>query len=114
MSNAEVRSLIPLDTINRAAAMLLEAAPEGSEVILFGSYARGDATAESDLDFLVVEPLVPMRRAETVRLRRVLRPLGVSVDVLVVSRAGFEAWKGQLNNVVHEAAREGRSYARSA
>jgi predicted nucleotidyltransferase len=90
--------------------MLLDAAPKGSEVILFGSYARGNATADSDLDFMVVEPIVNQRR-EMVRLRQVLRELRVPVDVLVVSREGFDAWKDKINNVVYEAAREGRTYA---
>lgn len=105
------RELIPQETIDRAARMLLAAAPAGSEVILFGSYARGDARPDSDLDFLVVEPTVMGRRKEMVRLRELLRPLGIPVDVLVVSAEGFEAWKDQINNVVHEAAREGRVYA---
>jgi predicted nucleotidyltransferase len=103
--------LIPPQTIDRAARMLLDAAPPGSQVILFGSYARGDAGAESDLDFMVIEPFVAGQRSEMVRLRQVLRPLKVPVDVLVVSREGFEAWKDKINNVVHEAAREGRVYA---
>jgi predicted nucleotidyltransferase len=104
-------SLISQETIDGAARLLLQAAPAGSEVILFGSYARGDAGPDSDVDFMVVEPVVRGRRGEMVRLRDVLRPLGIPVDVLVVSAEGFEAWKDQINNVVHEAAREGRVYA---
>lgn len=111
MSATTDNGLIPRETIDRAAHLLLEAAPAGSEVILFGSYARGDARPGSDLDFMVVEPVVRARRAEMVRLREVLLPLGVPADVLVVSRAGFEAWKDKINNVVNEAAREGRRYA---
>src|SRR5438128_2746143 len=82
--------LIPPETVDRAAAMLLAAAPAGSEVILFGSYARGDAHRDSDLDFMVIEPVVSGQRAEMVRLRQVLRPLRIPVDVLVVSREGFD------------------------
>lgn len=104
-------SLIGQEVIDRAAHMLLEAAPAGSEAILFGSYARGDAHADSDVDFLVIEPRVAGQRSEMVRLRQVLRPLTIPVDVLVVSREGFEAWKDKINNVVYQAAREGRSYA---
>lgn len=104
-------SLIGQEVIDRAAHMLLEAAPDGSEVILFGSYARGDAHADSDVDFLVIEPRVAGQRSEMVRLRQVLRPLRIPVDVLVVNREGFEAWKDKINNVVYQAAREGRSYA---
>ena len=101
-------------TIQRAVDVLLEAAPRGSEVILFGSYARGDASPGSDVDFLVIEPHVTDRRGESVRLRSALRPLRLPVDVLVVSRQVFDAWKDVPNNVIHEAAREGRSYARAA
>ncbi len=105
--------LIPQATIDRAARVLIEAAPAGSEVILFGSYARGDARPDSDVDFLVVEPEVRGRRSEMVRLREALRPLKIPVDVLVVSAEGFRAWKDQINNVIFEAAREGRVYASS-
>lgn len=104
-------SLLSRETIDRAAQMLLDAAPEGSEVILFGSYARGDATPHSDLDFMVVEPTVRNRRDEMVRLREVLRTIPVAVDVLVVDRELFDAWKDKINNVVREAAREGKVYA---
>ena len=61
--------------ISEAAKLLLQAAPTGSEVILFGSHARGDATPDSDLDFLVVEPEVKSKHSEMVRLRDALRPL---------------------------------------
>ena len=111
MSDLTQQALVARETIDRAARMLLDAAPKGSEVIVFGSYARGDAGAESDVDFMVVEPSVQSQRAEMVRLRQVLRPLRIPVDVLVVSREGFEAWKDKINNVVYEAAREGRVYA---
>ncbi len=111
-TNASSRpGLISREAIDVAAKLLLEAAPKGSEVILFGSYARGDARPDSDVDFLVIEPSVNGQRAEMVRLRQILRPLRIPVDVLVVSREGFEAWKDKLNNVVYKAAREGRSYA---
>lgn len=100
--------------IDKAIRTLLAAAPVSSQVILFGSYAKGHATEESDLDFLVVEPTLKSRRQEMVRLRQALRPLGIPVDVLVVSRAVFEAWKDLPNNVVSEAAREGRSFTNAA
>lgn len=106
--------MIDDQTIQKAVDALLDAAPAGSEVILFGSYARGDRSRDSDLDFLVIEPELSNRRAESVRLRSALRPLRVPVDVLVVSRQAFDAWKDVPNNVIHEAAREGRSYARAA
>lgn len=110
MSQAASAQLISRETIDRAAEMLLEAAPKGSEVILFGSYARGNAGPHSDLDFLVIESFVNGQRSEMTRLREVLRPLRVPVDVLVVSREGFDAWKDGVNSVVARAHREGRIY----
>ena len=101
-------------TIQEAVHCLLDAAPAGSEVILFGSYARGQAREDSDLDFLVIEPTLQSRRSEMVRLRLVLRPLGIPVDILVVSRAAFESWKDKPNTVIHLAAREGRSFTHAA
>lgn len=106
--------MIDRQTIEEAVRTVLDAAPPGSEVILFGSYATGDANEDSDLDFLVVEPTVKGRRAEMVRLRQALRPLRIPVDVLVVSRAVFDAWKDLPNNVISQAAREGRSFTDAA
>ena len=96
-------------TVKEAADRLLRAAP-GSKVVLFGSYARGQASEGSDLDFLVVEPEVRDAAAEMVRLRQVLRDLPVAVDVLVVSRERFEYWRDTPNTVISRAAREGTVY----
>lgn len=87
---------------------LLEAAAPKATIILFGSQARGKAKQDSDADFMVVEPEVTARRAEMVRLRDVLRPLRIPVDVLVVSRKQFDEWQDIPSTVIYEAAREGR------
>jgi uncharacterized protein len=102
--------MIDPTVIEEAARLLLHAAPMGSEVILFGSHARGDATPDSDLDFLVVEPEVKSKHSEMVRLRDALRPLRVPADVLVTSRTTFEEWRDTPNNVLFEAWTEGRLF----
>jgi predicted nucleotidyltransferase len=96
-------------TIREAVDRLLRAAP-GSTVILFGSYARGQASEQSDLDFLVVEPQVSDAMGEMVRLRQVLADLPAAVDLLVVSRERFEYWRDTPNTVISRAAREGTAY----
>ena len=51
-------------------------------MILFGSYARGGASADSDVDLLVIGPF-PERSADTsVAIQMKLRP-GFPVDMLV-------------------------------
>ncbi len=99
--------------IRRAVEALLDAAP-GARVILFGSYGRGTPRAGSDLDFLVIEPVVGDRFSEMVRLRKVLSFVPASVDVLVASADRFEYWKDTPNTIYHQAFKEGRSFGQVA
>ncbi len=101
---------IDRQTIEKAVDLLLRAAPKGSKVILFGSHARGEGGPDSDLDFIVVEPEVHDRQAETIRLREALRPARVIVDILVVSDRVFREWADTPNTVIYEAAKEGKVY----
>jgi predicted nucleotidyltransferase len=97
--------------IVEAGRRLAEAAGESAQVILFGSHARGDAGARSDLDFLVVEPYVENEAEESVRLLRELRDLRIPVDVIVVSRRYAEEWRDVRGGIVHAALGEGRVLA---
>lgn len=87
-----------------------EVAPE--TIILFGSRARDNARADSDVDLLVVEsePFSPQRsrRKEAARLYMALRGLAVAKDILLYNRDEFERWKNSLNHLVGRAHREGR------
>jgi predicted nucleotidyltransferase len=95
-------------TISEAARRLVGASPPDRRVILFGSHARGDAGRYSDLDFLVIEPSVEDVVAESVRLRRTLRGLGLFADIIVASHREAEDKKGQYGSVIHAARAEGR------
>jgi predicted nucleotidyltransferase len=96
-----------------AAKLLADAAGPTARVILFGSHAREEAHAESDIDFVVIEQEVPDRHAEMVRLRRALRGIGRSVDVLVYSDAEVDRWGNVPGTVLNAALNEGRIVARS-
>lgn len=100
------------ELIAEAGRRLTEAAPK-AHIVLFGSHARGEAGLESDMDFLVIEPDVQNRHAESVRLRRTLRGLGIPADVIVVSTEHVEEWAGVQGTIIHEALREGRVLARA-
>ncbi len=81
-------------------------------IYLFGSHARGNQTADSDVDLLIVEDqdFGPDRRrwSELKRLRKALKPFRVPKDILVYSQDEFATWEKSLNHIVAHAAREGK------
>jgi predicted nucleotidyltransferase len=97
--------------IEDAGRRILQAAPPGSRVILFGSHARGQAGEHSDLDFLVIEPEVQDVVKESVRLHRALRGLEVWADVIVRSEESVREWRDVYGTVINSALREGREIA---
>jgi predicted nucleotidyltransferase len=107
-----VSGAIARDVIDEAARLLTAAAP-GVRVLLFGSHARGDAGPDSDVDLLVVEPRVPDRFAEVVRLQRVLAPLRLPAHLVVVSEAHVQEWGDVAGTMLHDALREGRALAQA-
>jgi len=99
--------------IERAGRTLAEAARSPARVVLFGSHARGDARPDSDLDFLVIEQDDDGHFEEMIRLRGCLPPLGVPVDVLVMSEQLVERRSKVPGTMVRTALREGRLIAES-
>ncbi len=94
-------------TINKAVKLLVDAA-HPLKIILFGSYARGAAKNDSDVDLLVIIPHVQSKHAEMVRLRRLLLPLQLPVDVLVFSKQEVEEWGHLPSTVLYWALKEGK------
>lgn len=95
--------MISQQTIDEAVRLLVAAA-HPTKVILFGSYARAEATENSDLDFLVIVPSVASKQREMTRLR----PLGVSADVLVASTTEVEEWGHLPSTTLYWALTEGK------
>jgi uncharacterized protein len=86
----------------------LVAAAKPSRVIVFGSYGRGDADEGSDLDIMVIQPVVTDQVAEMVRLRQVIGPVGTGVDVLVYPEAEYERRSQVPGTLLYWARKEGR------
>lgn len=93
--------------IQQAVSRIVRAA-RPRKVILFGSYARGDVTPDTDLDLLVILPGQPDKVAEMIRLRKAVGALGTGVDVLVFSEEEAQR-RGQVpGTVVYWANKEGK------
>ncbi len=93
--------------LERVVALLLQHV-QPRRIILFGSYARGEATPESDLDLIVIEDEVADRFAEMVRLRRALASIRMPIDVLVYSERDVQERGQWIGTPLAEGLREGR------
>lgn len=94
--------------IAEAGRTLAANASSPARVVLFGSRARGEGGPDSDLDFLVIEQRVERKATEMVKLRAALPPLGVPVDVVVVSEEEASRRSRVRGTLIHQALAEGR------
>lgn len=79
------------------------------KIILFGSYIRGGATRDSDLDVLVVtDDKLESPRQESVRLRNAVSDINMPMDILVVPYSRFEALRQKIGLIYREADRHGK------
>lgn len=78
------------------------------QIILFGSYARGTARADSDIDLLVVLPIKGSKRAKQVEMRMALHDIPVPKDIVVVTPDEFARQRHIAGTLVKPALREGK------
>jgi uncharacterized protein len=99
-----------------AKEIVREVDPE--RIVLFGSWARGQANESSDVDLLIVErdPFGPdrSRRKEAARIWRCLSGFRVPTDILVYSADEIAQWQDSVQHVIGKAMREGKVLYESA
>jgi predicted nucleotidyltransferase len=78
------------------------------QIILFGSYARGTAGPDSDVDLLVVMPVAGSKMEKTVEIRLVLRGMGLAKDVIVVTPEEVQKYRDVIGTIIYPAFREGK------
>jgi predicted nucleotidyltransferase len=102
-------ALLEHDPVLRAIVARLVAALRPERIYLFGSRARGDATADSDYDLLVVVPAsdLPPHRRDLLAFRA-LYGVGAPKDVVVYTREEFEARSRAPTSLPATVLREGR------
>ncbi|MFM7362409.1 MAG: nucleotidyltransferase family protein [Cyanobium sp.] len=88
------------------------AEPDVQAVLAFGSRARGEARADSDLDLAVIvrrAQLTPEEKLECWRrFRQRLGLLGVGIDLVIAGQADAERLSGSRWHMFGDVAREGR------
>lgn len=109
MRQAKVQN--PLAASPKVISVMVDRIVEGFNplrVILFGSWARGTANQWSDVDLLVVFPALEDKREMSINIRRSLKGLSVSKDILV-STPDEISGRGQIvGTVLHSAVCDGR------
>ncbi len=82
-------------------------------IILFGSYARGEANEQSDIDLLVVMPDGTDRRQTAIAIMEVLHDMRVPKDVIVTTPDRITRYGHLVGTILRPALREGKElYAR--
>src|SRR5436190_22784541 len=78
------------------------------KIILFGSRARGEARADSDVDLLIVMPDGTSRRAAAVAMRRQLADMPIAKDIVVTTPDEISRRRHVVGSVLGPALTEGK------
>jgi uncharacterized protein len=78
------------------------------KIILFGSYAYGTPTEESDLDLLIVKDSDLPTRSQNRKVRKLLSGSKVPVDIVVKTPDEFEVYKDIIGTVIYPAYKFGK------
>ena len=86
------KSVITQEKIQEIVQKIVEGyQPE--RIILFGSYANGTPTEDSDLDLLIVKEVEEPKFKRSSEVRKLLRGSNVAMDILVYTPAELNKWK---------------------
>ena len=81
---------------------------EPEQIILFGSYARGTATNDSDVDLLVIMPFTGSKRAKQNELRVALHDIPLAKDIILVTPEEVKRRHDLIGTIIRPALREGK------
>lgn len=94
-----------LESISLIAQRLAAVASSPAKVMLFGSYARGEATEESDVDLLVIEKEIADKDEEYFKLFSAVR--SANVDLILMQEADYLARTRSAGSLPYRVCKEG-------
>lgn len=78
------------------------------KIILFGSYAYGKPTKDSDLDLLVIMPSDEPMHKRVLPIRKLLLDVHVPKDIIVYTPDEVEKWKNVTNAFITSIMKKGK------
>ena len=93
----------------RGVARDIGEASKAERVILFGSHAKGSATSDSDVDFLVVAESDLPRHKRSRELYRCIRPHRFPMDIVVITPGELARARASNVSFVSQVLREGEA-----
>ena len=81
---------------------------EPMKIILFGSYAYGHPTKDSDLDLLIIKDGEASGIQRNRRVRNILKDFSIPIDVIVKSSQEFDILKDIIGTVIYPANKYGK------
>jgi uncharacterized protein len=85
------------------------------KIILFGSYARGTAGPDSDVDLMIIMPVTGSIQEKRLEIRVALNGMGIAKDIAVCTPEQVEKYKDVVGTIIYPVFREGKVlYERTA
>jgi predicted nucleotidyltransferase len=78
------------------------------KIILFGSYAYGTPSEDSDLDICVIKSEVKSKSKEKKEIRERLKDFLIAKDILVPTQEEYDFYKNQSGSVFMDIDRKGK------
>ena len=78
------------------------------KIVLFGSYARGSAGPDSDVDLLVIMPVSGSKRQMQVDIRCEVHDIPVSKDIIVATPQEVHSQQRVIGTLIRPALKEGK------
>jgi len=96
------------DTLLETVKSRLAKAYEPVSIYIFGSYAWGTPTQESDLDLVVVlKESAEKPYARSIKGMRALRGLGIAKDILVYTQEEFKTLSQDMSSLLYKVKHQG-------
>jgi len=78
------------------------------EIILFGSYASGNPSEDSDLDILIIKEMRMPRYKRSRQVKKHLRGMKIPIDVIVYTKKEIKKWENTETAFINQAIKQGK------